>query len=250
MLEESKRFSLSRLGARTVLALVLAGLAFSLNAPRAQPSAGGASADPEKRVPAMREKVYVLFARAQSCMDAEDRDCARDALSAIERMSLNDYETAQLWYFRAFIHFQEDDIPRAIAAYENVLRISNDVPAGLRQRTLISLAQLYASNEQPEQGLEALVEWFEREEAPGPTAFVLRASIEYQLGRHEAALRSINEGIERAAQPGEGWYTMRLALQLEQDDQAGAIETLKLLNEKWPSEERALQLEQLEASAN
>jgi hypothetical protein len=43
---------------------------------------------------------------------------------------------------------------------------------------------------------------------------------------------------------------MRMVFQLEQGDQAGAVETLELLNSKWPSAERAEQLEQLKANAN
>src|SRR5690606_11973338 len=120
----------------------------------------------------------------------------------------------------------------------------------LRQQTLLTLAQLYTGNEQYEQGLESLDEWLEREESPSGMPFVLRANIEYQLGRYAAALRSVNEGIERAAEPAESWYTMRMVIQLEEDDQAGAIETLELLNSKWRSAERARQLEQLKASAN
>lgn len=250
MLEESRRFSLPRVGARMLLALVLAGLAVSLDAPRAQPGASDGDADEPARVPAMRESVYLLMQQAQSCAEQEDFDCARDAVNAAATMNLNDYENAQLWYFRAFLHFQEEDIPRTIAAYENVLRIGDSVPEALRQRTLLSLAQLYTANEQYEQGLEALDEWFDREQAHPEISFVLRANIEYQLGRYEAALQSIREAIERAAEPDEGWYTMQMALQLEQGDESGAIETLELLNAKWPSPERARRLEELKASAN
>src|SRR5690606_26378744 len=96
MLEESRRFSLPRVGARMLFALVLAGLAFSLDAPRAQPGAGDEDADERRRVPAMRESVYLLMQQAQSCAEQEDFDCARDAVSTVASMNLNNYENAQL----------------------------------------------------------------------------------------------------------------------------------------------------------
>lgn len=40
---------------------------------------------------------------------------------------------------------------------------------------------------------------------------------------------------------------LRFALQLEKGDRAGAIETLETLNSKWPTAERARQLEALRA---
>lgn len=101
--------------------------------------------------------------------------------------------------------------------------------------------------EEDERALATLDQWFERVEAPSASAFALRGMLEHRLGRHEAALRSVNGAIARAPEPDEGWYMLRFALQLEQGDRAGAIETLETLNSKWPTAERARQLEALRA---
>lgn len=252
MLEENRAFSLSRVGVRSALALTVLGIALAVNAPRAQQSDAPQSAEPSRRGLVMRESVYELLSKAQSCIgEDQDVECAREAVEQASRIAdLNAYEKAQLWYFRAFVDFNAGNVPAAILNYENVLRLT-DVPEPQRQSTLFALAQLYAHNEQNERALETLNEWFERVQAPGAAAsfgersgqaYAMRSMLEYRLGRHEAALQAVNTAIERAPEPVEDWYTLRLAIQLEQGDRAGAIETLERLNSRWPSPERAQQL--------
>lgn len=247
MLEEPRSFSPSRVGMGAALALAVLGLAVAVDAPRAQQGADS-EASSTGRVPAMRESVYMLFVKAQSCVEIDNLDCARDSIAEIAGMELNDYETAQLSYFRGYLDFTAGDVPRAILDYENALSLP-DLPEGLHQGVLLTLAQLYTQNEQHVRALERLDDWFSRVEAPRPQVFVLRSMIEYRLGRHAAALDSVNTAIDRSAEPNESQYTLRLALQLEQEDRDGAIETLEILNAEWPTPERARQLAAFKADA-
>ncbi|HEX6995649.1 MAG TPA: M56 family metallopeptidase [Gammaproteobacteria bacterium] len=245
MLEERRSVSPSRVGLCAMLALAVLGLAVAVDAPRAQQRAEPGASTPR---PAMRESVYVLFHEAQSCLEKNDLDCGREAVEKISRLELNDYERGQLWYFRAYLATASEDYPRAIVSYENVWSLPGQ-PEALHQNTRLALAQLYTHNEQHERALEMLDEWFSRAEAPTSAALMLRGTIQYRLGRYADALESVNEAINRSAEPDEGQYSLRLALQLEQEDRAGAIETLEIMNAEWPTPERARQLEALKAAA-
>jgi tetratricopeptide (TPR) repeat protein len=148
---------------------------------------------------------------------------------------------SQLWYFRAFVEFTDGDMPRAIAAYENVLRVPDLVPA-LQQNTLLSLAQLYASVEQFTPALETLDRWSALVDDPAPHTHVFRAQILYQLGRYNEALEPLEIALE-APEASEQWYTVKVAIQNELGDRQGMIETLEFMNATWPSEDRARQLD-------
>lgn len=248
MLEESKTLSLTGVGARAVLALSLLGLAMMVTAPQAQQSTGTQEQSAETRsgstkaVPAMRESVYRLLSQAQDCAEVEDFGCTRERMDQVAQIAdLNPYETSQLWYFRAFVEYSSGDLPRAIAAYENVLRVPDLIPA-LRTNTLIFLSQLYSNVGQHQEAIDAFDEWLTLTPAPSPDVYMVRANAEYQLGRFDDALESVERVISDAEEPSEHAYTMRLAIQMNQDDQEGAIETLEILNANWPSPERARQL--------
>src|SRR5690606_36851040 len=149
--------------------------------------------------------------------------CARERMDQVSAVAdLNDYERAQVWTFRAFLSFSEEDYLRAIAAYENVLRIPDrDLPQALRQSTLFWLAQLYAVGEQYTQSLEALDEWQTLVESLSPNAVLFRAQIQYQLGRFAQALGTVDRSLAASEEPNEGGYQLKLAIQSKLDDREG-----------------------------
>ncbi len=75
------------------------------------------------RVPAMRNRVYTQFARAQGIADAGDKAGGIAVLDEVkERIdSLNSYEKAMLWNFYAFMYYANDDMNQAITSLEKVV---------------------------------------------------------------------------------------------------------------------------------
>jgi len=69
-----------------------------------------------KKVPAMRNRVYTQFARAQKLADDGDQAAGLLVLAEVEERldSLNGYEQAMLYNFFSFMHYANDDIDNAL----------------------------------------------------------------------------------------------------------------------------------------
>lgn len=192
--------------------------------------------DPNRQ-PALRPAVYEHLSRAQHCTEDGDYQCAFDELDTAGRLEgLTGYEQAQLWNFYAFLYANRDDIAGAIAAYEQLLE-QEDVPAGLEQQALYSLATLYMQREEPERALAALDRWFALTQAPSAEPFVLQAQALFRIGDYEAGIDRIDRAIALASERGldvqEGWYQLRFAMHMERGDFETAADTLEMMIRLW-----------------
>ena len=201
---------------------------------------------PARRTPAIRERVYQPLAQAQECSEAEDMECAQELLDQVREMDdLNSYEVAQMWNFYAFIYFSQDNFGEAIRAYENVL-LQAELPIGLEQTTMYSLATLYVQQEMYQDGLDMLDRWFALSDTPSPDPYILKAQIHYQLEQFAEGIEPVLTALEIAAQQGrdpqEGWYQLLNVFYFEQEDYPKVIETLTILAETWPKKDYLVQL--------
>ena len=243
MMEKTRRFSIAILGSRLTLLSAATALALAVNAPGAQQSSGGspdgAAAPDAKAIPTIRIPVYDQLNAAAQCMDDEDFDCARLRLEQVSAMTdLNVYETSQLYNFRAFLAFNEDDSEGAIRAYESLLGLPHDgLPDGLIQSAMRSVATLYIQQGHYEEGLETYNEWLDLPSVePNADDLYLKATILYELERYEDALEQMESAIAAADEPSENQYKMLYVLQYETNDTQGGIETIEFMNSQWPSE--------------
>ena len=217
-------------------------------------SAQRAGQDDEERIgdqetrqtPAMRQVVYERLAEAQACAEMDDMECAREQLDQVRNMrDLNSYEVAQMWNFYAFIYFSQDNYREAITAYENVLA-QPDLPIGMQTDTMLSLAQLYVQQEQYQEALDILNQWFELAENPGPQPYVLKAQIHYQMQQYEEGIEPILTAIDLAQQQNrnieEGWYQLLNVFYFELENYPKVIETLTILVNNWPKKDYLVQL--------
>jgi len=205
-----------------------------------------AANQPTRRTPAMRERVYTVLAEAQACAEMDDMKCATDNLARVRSMTdLNSYELAQMWNFYAFIYFEQDDFAEAIKAYENVLQ-QEDLPIGLEQTTMYSLATLYVQQEQYQQGLAMLDRWFQTQENPSADSYILKAQIHYQLEQYaegiEPVLTALRIAQEQGRDPQEGWYQLLNVFYFELENFPKVIETLTTLLENWTKRDYLIQL--------
>lgn len=230
-------------------ASVLAGFVAvpAAQAQRAERAGGESQAnEPTRRTPAMRERVYNLLSEAQMCAEMDDFDCAMEGLADVRAMDdLNSYETAQMWNFYAFIYFSQDNYDQAITAYENVLK-QEELPIGLEQTTMYSLATLYVQQERYQEGLDMLDKWFATQEMPSADAYILKAQIYYQLGQYAEGVDPVLKALEIAKQQGrdpqEGWYQLLNVFYFELENYPKVIETLTILVENWTKRDYLVQL--------
>ena len=201
---------------------------------------------PTRRTPAMRERVYQRLAEAQACAEMEDMACAKEKIGEVEDMDdLNSYELAQMWNFEAYIAFGDDDFPGAITAYENVLK-QPELPLGLEQTTMYSLATLYVQEERYQEGLAMLDKWFATQAMPSADAYILKAQIHYQLEQFdqgiEPVLTALRIAKEQGRDPQEGWYQLLNVFYFELENYPKVIETLTTLLENWTKRDYLIQL--------
>jgi tetratricopeptide (TPR) repeat protein len=194
----------------------------------------------------MRQMVYERLSEAQACVEREDYQCAFDKLDAVGRMDdLSSYEQAQRWNFRAFLHYQQGDLERTVAAYERVLEQA-DTPLGLQRQALYGTATIYTNLSDYSRALDALERWFQITPEPSAEPFVLQAQMFYQTEDFERGLVSIQRAIGLAEQRGleveEGWYRLLCAMHFERGDLEAMTDTLENMIRLWPKRDYFLQL--------
>ncbi len=159
--------------------------------------------------------------------------------------NLNSYEMAQMWNFYAFIAFGQDNYPDAIFAYENVL-MQPDLPLGMETTTRFTLCQLYFQQEDYQNSLDMLSEWFAIAENPGPDPYILRAQIFYQLEQFREGIEPVLQAIEVAEIQGkalqENWYRLLNVFYYELEDFPNVINVLRTIIDTWPKREYFVQL--------
>lgn len=202
--------------------------------------ASDAPAKKTKRVPALRNKVYSQLARAQKL--ADDGQVA-EGLAALDTIksrsgSMNAYEVAMMHNFYGFIYYNENQLDKAIASFEQVIA-QEQIPESLRQSTTFSLAQLAMANNQYDKVIGYLDKWHAQNTKPiTNNYYVLRAQAFYQQKQYQPALESINVAIGLAESkqetPKENWLVLQRALyySLNQPEQVALVleKMVKLYN--------------------
>lgn len=171
-----------------------------------------------KRVPALREKVYSQLARAQKMADDGDVKGGLKVLESIKgrSSSMNSYEVAMMYNFFGFIYYNENDLPKAMNAFEQVVA-QEAIPETLRLSTLFSLAQLAMANGSYDKTVTYLNQWEKLNTQPKKdTYYVLKAQAYYQMKKYQPALQNINTAINLAESeqktPKENWLVLQRAL--------------------------------------
>ena len=231
-----------------------AALAVAIAASHAPLHVGGpAFAQEEKpqktrRVPTMTEATYKKLAEVQEAMDAKNYVGALALLDEMMERSrrYNGNEIGQIYNMYAFAHFSNDDIPKAIKAYETVLAQGEDIPEGLELSTLDNLSKFYFMEENFKESLRYTQLWMNKTGDPGPGAYIFLGQIYYQLNDFPASIVQIERGIaiaqERALDVRENWWMLLRYLYFETEDWNNVLRILKILVQDYPKREYWLQL--------
>ena len=151
-----------------------------------------------RRTPALRNKVYERLAEAQTLAEAKDYAGAaailNDMISEDGKRALNSYELANVYNLHAFLSYAKEDYPQSLRYYEQVIA-QPDIPLAMEINTRFTIAQLYFVQEKWQQGIDALLMWFEMNEKPNAGAYVLLA-----------------QGTIRSSDTIWRWITLRLRL--------------------------------------
>lgn len=235
-----------RLDAPLALLMLLLGALCVTPVAVAQEGEGERQQQATKRTGSMSEKTYKKLAEAQELADAEDYSGARRILDELKASpKLSPYEQAQLYNFYGFIYYAQEDYKNSIASYQKVLEQA-EIPQGLRDQTLYTLAQLYFTTENWQRAIELVNQWLATATNPGPEPYILLGSAYYSLERWQDMIPPIETAMriarDRDAQVKEQWYLLLRAAYYEMDNFQKVKDILEILVVNWPKKEYWTQL--------
>ena len=205
-----------------------------------------------RRTPALRNKVYERLAEAQVLAEAKDYAGAaailNDMIAEDGKRALNSYELANVYNLFAFLSYATEDYAQSLRYYEQVIA-QPDIPLAMEINTRFTIAQLYFVQEKWQQGIDALLVWFELNEKPNAGAYVLLAQGYYQVKNFDLALKNVETAIDmhegEGKLPKEQWYNLARFLYFDKEDFDSALDVLNTLIIYYPKKQYWVQASHL-----
>ena len=218
----------------------------------AQTNSGEKKQRETRRTPALRNKVYEKLAEAQAFAEAKDYPAAQrvldDMIAGEGKRALNSYELANVYNLYAFLRYSVEDYRGALKNYDLVIR-QPDIPLAMEINTRFTVAQLYFVQEQWQQGVDALLQWFEMTDKPNANAYVLLSQGYYQLKDFNKALQNVETAISMYESDGkvpkEQWYNLARFLYFDKEDFDSALDVLNTLIIYYPKKQYWVQASHL-----
>jgi tetratricopeptide (TPR) repeat protein len=221
----------ARFGLMLAAAFVLAGGPANAQDEEGQPE------QKTKEAQAVSKEVYDKITRAQEEVDAKNYQGALRTLNALRQQKLTEYELTNVLNYIGFVYYNMDDTRRAIATYEELLRIPS-LEEQMRKQTIYTLAQLSTMEEEYTQALRFLDQWFALEANPGPEPYVLYAQNLYQVDKFQEMVKPIETAMDIARKRDiaikEDWYVLLNFAYFQQENFAKVRDINKILLQGWP----------------
>ena len=191
-----------------------------------------------KQAQAVSKEVYDRIQKAQEAIDADDPQEALKILAALEnKKNITEYELQNVLNYIGFVHYNLDNIDEAIAAYEKMVNIPSIEPQ-IKKATIYTLAQFATMQENYEQALSYLDQYFLLETNPSPENYILVAQNLYQVNRYsemiEPVEKAISEAQRREVEVKEDWYVLLNFAYFNQENYAKVRDIQKIMLVSWP----------------
>lgn len=192
-----------------------------------------------KEAQAVSKEVYDRIQKAQELIDEDDPQAALKILNALKtRKGITEYELQNVLNYIGFVNYNLENIPAAVAAYEEMIRIPSIEPQ-VKKTTIYTLAQLQTMEENFDEALALLEEYFTLESNPAPDNYILYAQILYQKSRYADMVAPIESAIAEAerrenVEPKEDWYVLLNFAYFQQENYAKVRDIQKILLVNWP----------------
>jgi tetratricopeptide (TPR) repeat protein len=229
----------SRTGVSTKLCLILlagllvSGAAYSQSDEREQ-----RDNQKTKQAQAVSKEVYDKIQQAQEKVDADDFNGALRILNSVNSSDkLTEYEKSNVLNYIGFVHYNMGNTTAAIAVYKEMLRIPS-LEEQIRKQTIYTLAQLNTMEEQYDEALRMLDQWFALEPNPAPEPYILYAQNLYQVNRYKDMIKPIETAMAIATKRDtaikEDWYVLLNFAYFQQEDYKKVRDIQKILLVNWP----------------
>jgi len=191
-----------------------------------------------KQAQAVSKEVYDKILQAQEKVDVEDYTGALRVLDHLNSDDkLTEYEKSNVLNYIGFVHYNMGNTNAAMKVYEEMLRIPS-LEEQIRKQTVYTLAQLSTMEEQYDQAIRLLEEWFTLELNPAPDPFILYAQNLYQVNRYGDMIKPIERAMEVATKREkpikEDWYVLLNFAYFQQENYRKVRDIQKILLVSWP----------------
>lgn len=198
-----------------------------------------------KKVESLGKAVFDKLTQAQEAIDARDGQRALRVLNSLDRSKLSGYENSNLDNYYGFVHYTLGDNRKALKSYEAVVN-NPDTEPNMRTQVLYTVASLHAQNENWDQTIRYLNEWFTLTINPTPQAYILLASAHQSKGDYPSTIKATTTAIDLAKQkniaPKESWWNLLYYSYYQTENFPKVRDTLKTLLAGWPKKAYWLQL--------
>jgi len=188
---------------------------------------------------------------AKGLLEASELNDAGDLTGMIKILDklmedYDDYNTtskANIWQTYAYVYYQQENLPKAIDAYKKLIAIPQvgEKSEALYVGALYSIAQMYFLQEDYQNGVNSLENWFAVTPEPGANAWVLLGQGYYQLENYDKALPAILTAIDINEKEGkevkENWYLLVRAMYYLKEDYKSTMDVIKILVQKFPKQQ-------------
>ena len=199
-----------------------------------------------KKAVAMSQPIYESLQQAQELIEAKQYDDSLARLKKLRETSdLSVYETAQIWNLSGYAYYLQENYPRAVKSYENVIA-QGDLPEAMIQSTLKTLSQLYFTIENYAKALATVDRLIAAVSAPSPDVYMLKGQAHFQLQQYRRALQPIKTAIDKyrdqGRKPRENWLLLLRVCYYELSDFKNMIAILKQVITSYPKRTYVLTL--------
>ena len=191
-----------------------------------------------KQAQAVSKEVYDRIQKAQELIDVDKPNDALKMLNSLKsKKGLTEYELQNVLNYIGFVHYNLENIPEAMATYEEMLRIPS-IEEQIKKQTLYTLAQLSTMQEDYNKAIGLLDQWFVLETNPAPDPYILYAQNLYQVSKYAEMVRPIEAAMavaeKRSTQVKEDWYVLLNFAYFQQEDYEKVRDIQKILLVSWP----------------
>ena len=187
---------------------------------------------------AVSKNVYDQILRAQELVDAEIYSGALSILESLQSSEkLTEYELQNVLNYLGFVYYNMDNIDEAMRAYGEMIRIPSIEPQILKN-TVYTMAQLNMMEENYNEAIRLLEQYFVLEINPAPDPYILYAQTLYQVDRYGDMIRPIETAMEVAVKRSkpikEDWYVLLNFAYFQQENYIKVRDIQKTLLMTWP----------------
>jgi len=182
--------------------------------------------------------------KAVEHLAAEEYDEAHATLDRLRVRSLNELEKFELYRWRGYIFFNQENLGEAKKYLGMALESEAATPKD-HETIRFQIGQIAMQESDWQSAVDNFEAWFEIVDEPNANAYYMLALAYWQLKDVEGARKPAKSAVELTSEPQENWLQLLLAVYLTAKDYEDAIPVYDMLVRRYPKKSYWVQLSTL-----